>query len=222
MIDFYTAPTPNCHKVSILLEELDIPYQTHSVDLGNNEQKDPDFLAINPNGRVPAIVDPQLNHQGMFESGAILIYLAEKHQRFLATDPAPRAKTLQWLMFQMAGVGPMQGQANVFYRYTPEKIPYAINRYQNEGRRLYEVLDQQLAQHEYIAGEYSIADMATYPWVQAASWSGINTEGLDHLQRWADTLTARPAVQRGMEVPFKLDMSNADEIAKLAQKLLNK
>ena len=218
MIEFYTAPTPNCHKVSILLEELSLPYKVNLISLSENDQKKPAFLAINPNGRVPAIVDTKLDNQAVFESGAILIYLAEQYQQgqtFLSSEPKKRATILQWLMFQMAGVGPMQGQANVFYRYADQKIPYAIERYQNECRRLYQVLNQQLADQTFIAGDYSIADMATYPWVKMASWAGINTEGLGHLQNWLARMADRPAVQKGMAVPFKVDLeSQQSSIAK--------
>lgn len=225
MIEFYTAPTPNCHKVSILLEELSLPYNAHYVSLPDSEQKKPSFIAINPNGRVPAIVDTHLDNLSLFESGAILVYLAEQYQRdqcFLATEPKARAITMQWLMLQMSGIGPMQGQANVFYRYTEQKIPYAIERYQNESRRLYQVLDTQLATQDFIAGDYSIADMATYPWVTMADWAGINTGGLKHLQNWLDRMAERPAVQKGMAVPFKVDLSGQQPtIAKQGQSLLN-
>lgn len=225
MIEFYTAPTPNCHKVSILLEELSLPYEIHYVSLTDDDQKQPTFLALNPNGRVPVIIDNDFDNQAIFESGAILIHLAEQYQQdqqFLATEPKTRATIMQWLMFQMSGVGPMQGQANVFYRYAEQKIPYAIDRYQNECRRLYQVLDKQLTDQAYIAGDYSIADMATYPWIKMADWAGINTEGFDHLQRWLDRLDQRPAVQKGMAVPFKVDLSEQQtNIPKQGQGLLN-
>lgn len=201
MIDLYTAATPNGHKVSIALEELNLPYTVHALDLGKLDQKQPNFLAINPNGRIPAIVDRSADNFVVFESGAILIYLAEKTGRFLPHDAKGRSQVLQWLMFQMGGVGPMMGQANVFFRYFPEKIPAAIERYQNESRRLLTVLDTHLANHEYLAGDYSIADMATWPWARIAAWGGISTEGLNHLQRWIDAIAARPAAQRGINVP---------------------
>jgi glutathione S-transferase len=212
MITLYTAPTPNGHKVSIALEELAIPYKTVGIDLGKTVQKEPWFLAINPNGRIPAIVDHDAGDFPVFESGAILLYLAEKDGsgRLLPKDPKARSRVIQWLMFQMGGVGPMQGQANVFFRYFPEKIPAAISRYQNETRRLYTVLDGQLAQHEYLAGEYSLADIATYPWVRIHGWAGVEIDGLDHLKRWIDAIAARPAVQRGLAVPQPVDFESAE------------
>jgi GST-like protein len=163
MIDLYTAATPNGHKVSIALEELGLAYETHILSFDKQEQKAPEFLKINPNGRIPAIVDRDNDHFAVFESGAILLYLAEKTGRLLPADVKGRSTVIQWLMFQMGGVGPMQGQANVFYRYFPEKLPSAIERYQHETRRLYQVLDGRLAQVEYLAGDYTIADIATYP-----------------------------------------------------------
>jgi GSH-dependent disulfide-bond oxidoreductase len=209
MIDLYTAATPNGHKVSIALEELNLPYQVVNLDLGKLEQKQPAFLQINPNGRIPAIVDHGADDFAIFESGAILVYLAEKTGRFMPHDAKGRSIVMQWLMFQMGGVGPMMGQANVFFRYFPEKIPAAIERYQNESRRLLTVLDARLADHEYLAGEYSIADMATWPWARIHAWGGISIDGLDHLQRWIKQVGARPAVLRGMEVPAKPAASEA-------------
>ena len=200
MIDLYTAATPNGHKISIALEELGLPYRVHALSFEQKEQKSPEFLRINPNGRIPAIVDDGF---AVFESGAILIYLAEKTGRLLPGDARGRSLALQWLMFQMGGVGPMQGQANVFFRYFPEKLPGAIERYQNETRRLYEVLDRRLGEAEYLAGDYSIADIATYPWVRVHDWAGVAVEGLDHLQRWMAALAARPAVRRGLQVPVR-------------------
>jgi len=201
MIELYTAPTPNGRKVSIALEEMALPYTVHAVDLVAGEQKTPEFLAINPNGRIPAIVDREAGDFAVFESGAILMWLAEKSGRFLPAEPGARSVVLQWLFFQAGGVGPMQGQANVFYRYAPEKIPYAIERYQREVRRLYEVYDQRLAQQPFLAGDYSIADMATWPWIISHDWSGVPVDGLEHLQRWLAEVGERPAVQRGMNVP---------------------
>ena len=201
MIELFTSPTPNGHKVSIALEEMELPYTVRPISLGDNEQKQPWFLALNPNGRIPAIVDHDEGDFAVFESGAILIYLAEKTGKLLPKDAKSRSRVLQWLMFQMGGVGPMMGQANVFFRYAPEKIPYAIDRYQRESRRLLEVLDGQLAKGEFLAGDYSIADIATYPWVKIHDWSGVSTEGLPHLRRWLDVVGARPAVQRGLAVP---------------------
>lgn len=201
MIDLYTAPTPNGWKASVTLEELELPYETHAIDLSKGQQKQPWYLAINPNGRIPAIVDRELGGTAIFESGAIMIHLAEKTGRLLPTAPAPRARVLSWLMFQMGGVGPMMGQANVFFRYFPEKIQPAIDRYQGEVRRLFGVLDARLAEHEYLAGDYSIADIANWAWVRTHKWSGVDVEGLPHLQRWMAQLAARPACQRGIEVP---------------------
>ncbi|NGX17383.1 glutathione S-transferase N-terminal domain-containing protein [Wenzhouxiangella sp. XN24] len=201
MIDLYTAPTPNGRKVSIALEEMGVPYTVHAVDLAAGEQKTPAFLAINPNGRIPAIVDREAGDFPVFESGAILLWLAEKSGRFLPSEAQPRSVVMQWLFFQVGGVGPMQGQANVFYRYAEEKIPFAIERYQREVRRLFEVYDRHLAEHEFLGGEYSIADMATWPWIVTHDWSGVSVDGLAHLQRWLDVIGARPAVQRGMDVP---------------------
>ena len=225
MIDLYTSPTPNGWKASCTLEELEIPYEVHPIDLGKNVQKEDWFLRINPNGRIPASVDRDADDFAVFESGACLIYLAEKSGSFLPTDLEGRSLVMQWLMFQMGGVGPMQGQANVFFRYAPEKIQFAIDRYQNETRRLYEVLDGRLAEAEYLAGDYSIADMATWSWVSLAGWAGIETADLAHLTRWIDAIAARPAVQRGRNVPqTEIDIADADpdEIAKTAQKMLQR
>jgi glutathione S-transferase len=178
MIDLFTAPTPNGWKASIALEELGLPYTVRPLREG-------DFA--------------------VFESGAILIYLAEKTGRLLPTERRARSEAIQWLMFQMGGIGPMQGQANVFFRYAPEKIPYAIDRYQGETRRLYEVLDGRLRDHEYLAGDYSIADIATWPWVRIHPWAGVSSDGLPHLARWIDAVAARPACQRGVAVPGEID-----------------
>ncbi len=201
MIKLYTAATPNGHKVSVLLEELGASYEVHHLNLRELEQKEDWFLAINPNGRIPAIVDTDSNDFAVFESGAILIYLAEKFDMFLPSEPNKRSQVLQWLMFQMGGIGPMQGQANVFFRYAPEKIPYAVERYQSETLRLYGVLNQQLEGREYLVDEVSIADFATYPWVIAYAWAGLSIDELPHLQRWLNTMTARPGVKRGMNIP---------------------
>ena len=213
MIDLYTAATPNGHKVSIALEELGLPYSLRVLDLSANEQKEPWFLAINPNGRIPAIVDHDEGDFAVFESGAILIYLAEKTGRLMPQDAKGRSRVLQWLMFQMGGVGPMMGQANVFFRYLPEKIPLAIDRYQGEVRRLFGVLDGQLAKHEYLAGDYSIADIATWPWVYSHGWSGVPLDDFPNLRRWLEQIRARPAVERGLQRPplkMKLDVSSED------------
>ncbi len=201
MIDLYTAATPNGHKASCTLEELEIPYEIHAVDLSALEQKKPDFLRLNPNGRIPVIVDRSEGDLPVFESGAIMLYLAEKAGRLLPADRRGRARAISWLMFQMGGIGPMMGQANVFFRYFPEKIQPAIDRYQNESRRLFEVLDAQLAQSEWLAGEYSIADIANWCWTRTHRWSGVSVDGLENLQRWMDALKQRPALRRGVEVP---------------------
>lgn len=224
MIKLYTSATPNGQKVSIFLEEAGIPYEVHPISLGKGEQKEPWFLKINPNGRIPAILDPEEGDLPIFESGAILIYLAEKYRCFLPTERRSRSEVLQWLMFQMGGIGPMQGQAGVFLRYVPEKIPYAIERYSRETRRLYEVLEGRLADRPFLAGEISIADFATYPWLAAHGWSGISVEGLPHLQRWMASLAQRPGVQRGMAVPRPVDLSrkeDQDSIVEQARKILS-
>jgi GST-like protein len=201
MIDLYSAATPNGHKASIALEELALPYTLHTLDLQQNQQKEPWFLAINPNGRIPAIVDRAEDNFAVFESGAILIYLAEKTGQLMPRDAKGRSKVMQWLMFQMGGIGPMMGQANVFYRYFPEKLQPAIDRYQGESRRLFHVLDRQLKDHEYLAGDYSIADIANWAWVRTHDWSGVSVDGLPHLQRWLEAIRARPAVQKGLQMP---------------------
>jgi GST-like protein len=217
MIDLYTAATPNGHKVSIVLEELGLPYTVHALSFDKKEQKSADFLKINPNGRIPAIVDRANGDFAVFESGAILIYLAEQTGKLMPSDPKGRSLVLQWLMFQMGGIGPMQGQANVFFRYFPEKLQGAIDRYQHETRRLYEVLDTRLQSVEFLAGEYSIADIATFPWVRGYEWSGVSVEGLTALQRWMATLEARPAVQRGLQIPIRADEAS---VIKGAQAML--
>ncbi len=201
MIDLYTAATPNGHKVSIALEELGLPYTLKVLNLSEGEQRHPDYLKINPNGRIPAIVDHEAGGFEVFESGAILIYLAEKTGRLMPTDVQGRSRVLQWLMFQMGGIGPMMGQANVFFRYFPEKIPAAIDRYQGECKRLFRVLDGHLEHHEYLAGDYSIADIANWAWVRTHRWSGVDMDDLPHLKRWRNAIRARPAVQRGIEQP---------------------
>jgi GSH-dependent disulfide-bond oxidoreductase len=213
MIDLYTAPTPNGYKASITLEELELPYTLHRVDLAAGEQKQPWFLEINPNGRIPAIVDRAEGDFAVFESGAIMIYLAEKAGALLPTDAKGRSGVIQWLMFQMGGLGPMMGQANVFTRYFPEQIPSVIDRYRREGRRLLEVLDRRLADHEYLAGDYSIADIANFAWARTHEWPGISVEGLGNLKRWLDSIAARPAVERGL-VPPRTDDQQALKTAR--------
>ena len=222
MIDFYTAPTPNGFKVSIMLEEQKLPYNVISVELEKKEQKKTEYLKLNPNGRIPTIVDRDNGYFSVFESGAILIYLAEKSGLFMPADPKGRSIVLQWLMFQMGGVGPMQGQAHVFYRYAPEKIEYAIERYQKETMRLYSVLNTQLKDYEYLAGDLSIADIATWPWVRGYQWAGLEIEELPHLQRWLDVLAERPAFQKGIEVPYKVDRSTttAEQARERGEKIL--
>ncbi|PRQ62985.1 glutathione S-transferase family protein [Vibrio sp. V01_P9A10T6] len=219
MIELYTAATPNGQKISIALEEMGLPYKVNAFDLSTNQQKEPEFTAINPNGRIPAIVDKANDDFPVFESGAILLYLAEKTGKFLPVDPKARSQVIQWLMFQMGGVGPMMGQANVFFRYFPEKIQPAIDRYQKEGRRLFEVMDSQLEHHRYLAGdEYTIADIATWPWVRIYEWSGINIDGLEHLQRWLAEIAQRPAVIKGLTVPppsQESDEQRAERIQKM-------
>ena len=226
MIDLYTAPTPNGWKASVTLEELELPYATHFVNIAEGEQKKPEYLRINPNGRIPTIVDRDADDFAVFESGAIMIYLAEKTGRLLPTDAKGRSRVIQWLMFQMGGVGPMMGQANVFFRYLPEKIQPAIDRYQNEGRRLFEVLDGHLAHNEWLAGDFSIADIANWCWVRTYRWSGINVEGLSHLARWRNAIKDRPACRRGVEVPFVLpgadDKTAADAFAEDARKIVQR
>ena len=226
-IDLYTAPTPNGWKASVTLEELAIPYHVIPVNLGAGEQKEPGFLAINPNGRIPAIVDHDEGGLAVFESGALMIHLAEKAGRLLPTARAPRARVLSWLMFQMGGLGPMMGQANVFYRYFPEKIQPAIDRYQNESRRLLEVLDGQLRGSEWLADDFSIADIANWCWARTWKWSGLSIDGLPGLSRWLDAMHERPGCQRGIEVPVKVanlldDPKNAESFAREARKMLQK
>jgi len=221
MIDLYTAATPNGHKVSIALEELGLPYSLRVLDLSANEQKEPWFLALNPNGRIPAIVDHDEGDFAVFESGAILIYLAEKTGRLMPQDAKGRSRVLQWLMFQMGGIGPMMGQANVFFRYFPEKIQPAIDRYQGEVKRLFRVLDGQLARNEYLAGDYSIADIANWAWVRTHNWSGVAIDELPNLARWRDQIRARPAVQRGIEMPpssFDRDGDSEEQAKAFAEK----
>ncbi len=219
MIDLYTSHTPNGYKVSILLEELKLPYNIISVDLGKMDQKKPKFLKLNPNGKIPIIVDHDNEHFKVFESGAILIYLAEKCDKFLPSDAKEKSIVLQWLMFQMGSIGPMQGQAHVFLRYAPTKIEYAIERYQRETMRLYSVLDDQLKKNQFLAGDFSIADIATWPWVKRHIWAGLEINHLTNLLRWLQDLSQRNAFKKGIEVPYKLDKAklskeNATEIGK--------
>jgi glutathione S-transferase/GST-like protein len=219
MIDLYTAPTPNGWKASIALEELELPYAAHFINILEGEQKKPWFVAINPNGRIPALIDRGADNFAVFESGAILIYLAEKTGRLMPTDKKGRSLVLQWLMFQMGGVGPMMGQTNVFFRYFPEKIQPAIDRYQNETRRLFCVLNAHLQDHEFLAGDYSIADIANWSWVRTHKWSGVEVDELPGLQRWLKQIAARPAAQKGITVPYEIktmDHGEGDEAKQLA------
>lgn len=200
MIDLYTFTTPNGRKASIMLEEVGLPYNVYKIDITKNEQFTPEYVAINPNSKIPAIID-QDTGMTVFESGAILIYLAEKAGKFLPTEQKQRYQVLEWLMLQMGSVGPMFGQLNHFKKFAPEKIEYAIARYEKETLRLYGVLDQQLANNQFICGDYSIADIATYPWVAIYEFQGLTLDEHPHLKRWVEMLQLRPALQRGMAVP---------------------
>jgi GST-like protein len=203
MIHLYTWATPNGKKASIMLEEVALPYEVHPVDLREGDQLKPEYLAINPNNKIPAIIDtdgPGGKPFTLFESGAILMYLAEKSGKLWPADLRRRYTVIQWLMFQMGGVGPMFGQANYFYRLE-EKVPYAIERFRKEALRLYNVLDKELGQRGFLAGEYSIADIATYPWVWRHEMHHVKLEDFPNVKRWYDTISQRPAVQRGMEIP---------------------
>jgi glutathione S-transferase len=206
MIELFTAATPNGWKASITLEELALPYKVRRIDFEKREQKEPWYLKLNPNGRIPTIVDHDNGGFAVFESGALMIYRAEKAGKLLPTDVTGRSLVIQWLMFQMGGIGPMMGQANVLYRYAPERIPYAIERYQREVRRLFEVLESRLKDNEFLAGDYSIADIANWSWVRGYKWSGVTLDGLPSLARWLDAIAKRPAVKRGVDVPEPVDL----------------
>ncbi|PCJ36668.1 MAG: glutathione S-transferase [Alphaproteobacteria bacterium] len=226
MIDLYTAATPNGHKISVALEEMGLDYTLHPIDLSGGEQKTPEFLALNPNGRIPAIVDRDVagdverdnDDLVIFESGAILIYLAEKTGMLMPTDIRGRMDVMQWLMFQMGGVGPMQGQAHVFFRYFPEKIQAVIDRYQNETKRLYTVLDRQLKHKDYLAGAgrgaYSIADIANWTWVRSYDWAGVAIDDLPHLKAWLGRIAARPAAEKGINTPAPIGGKKTAEAGK--------
>jgi GSH-dependent disulfide-bond oxidoreductase len=204
MIELYTWGTPNGRKASIMLEEVGLAYEVHTVNIGKGEQFKPDYLVLNPNGKIPTIVDregPGGKPISVFESGAILIYLAEKTGKFLAAEPRARLQALEWLMFQMGGVGPMFGQAHHFLRQAPEQIPYAMERYAKEARRLYGVMERRLGSAAYFAGDYSIADIATFPWVSRHEWHRVDLGEFPNVQRWYQAIAARPAVERGMRVP---------------------
>jgi GST-like protein len=225
MIHLYTSSTPNGHKVSCMLEAIEMPYEIHSVNLGEGDQRKPDFLKISPNGRIPAIVDTDNDDLSIFESGAIMLYLAEKSGKLIPSDIKGRAKVIEWLMFQMGGIGPMMGQANVFSRYFPEKIQPAIDRYQNESRRLFEVLDVQLSKNEWLAGEYSIADIANWCWVRTHNWSGVSLEGLEYLEKWKNKMYDQPGMLKGTKVPVDIggllnDDKDQKEFIKNAQKMV--
>ena len=213
-IDLYTAATPNGYKVSIALEEFKLSYNVINIDLSKNVQKEEWFLKLNPNGRIPVL---KYNNDIIFESGAILYYLAERHKKLIPNSRKKKLEVLQWLMFQMSGVGPMQGQANVFFRYLEKKIPTAISRYQNECRRLYEVLDKQLKGRRWICGEYSIADIANWSWVRIYFWSGINIDGLDNLQKWMKRMEKRPACIKGIEIPKR---ESSKKVVKNVRKMI--
>ena len=205
MIELYTSPTPNGYKTSVALEELEIPYNVHVVNLMSGDQKKPEFLKLNPNGRIPVIVDTDNDNLAIMESGAQLIYLAENAGKLLPTEAKARANVMQWLMFQMGGIGPMMGQANVFFRYWPgDPVQPAIDRYQNEGRRLFEVMETRLKDNEFLADDYSIADIANWCWVRTYRWSGIKIDGLDGLQRWMKMMEDRPACKKGVSVPVDI------------------
>jgi GST-like protein len=204
VIDLYTWSTPNGRKVSIMLEETALPYKVHAINIGQNDQFKPEFIKLNPNSKIPAIVDPDGpdgEPMAMMESGAILVYLAGKTGKFLPASTRGKYEALQWLMFQMGGVGPIFGQVHHFLRAAKEAVPYAIERYTRETQRLYGVLDARLKDRDYLAGEYSIADIATYPWVARYEWHKTDLNAYPHVKRWFDAISARPAVQRGMKVP---------------------
>ncbi|WP_041558817.1 glutathione S-transferase family protein [Novosphingobium sp. PP1Y] len=205
MLELLTSETPNGWKTTIMLEELGVAYKVRPISLTDREQKEEWYLGLNPNGRIPTLIDHDVETEGgsfaVFESGAILIYLAEKFDRFLPKFITGRSEAIQWVMWQMSGLGPMMGQATVFNRYFDEKLPSVIDRYTRESRRLFEVMDRRLADREFLAGDYSIADIACFPWVRGRDWACIDMDGLSHLQRWFDTVAARPAVQRGLLIP---------------------
>lgn len=217
MIDLYTSPTPNGHKVSIALEEMQLDYNVINVDLRAGDQKTPAYLKLNPNGRIPTIVDRDNDDFVVFESGAIMMYLGDLSGKFFPTDVKVRSQVIQWLMFQMGGVGPMMGQANVFVRYMPEKIQPAIDRYQTEVKRLFTVLDTHLADNEYLAKDYSIADIANWAWVRTHKWPEVDIDDLPNLNRWVNTISERPAAKAGIEVPTKIDI---EEILKSAKAIV--
>ena len=221
MIKLYTTPSPNCQKVAIMLEETGLPYETQEIALLKGEQKKPAYTVVNPNARVPAIFDSDTDLT-LWDSGAILIYLADKTNRFLPESATQRALTIQWLMFQMSGIGPSQGGAHVFSRYVPDKIPWVIERFRRETLRLYSVLEDQLSSADYLAGEYSVADMAVYPWVRMHGWAGVSVDGLDRLQNWCQRVAERAAVERTKSY-YEPDMSiyEGEEFDKSTHHILN-
>jgi GSH-dependent disulfide-bond oxidoreductase len=218
-ITLYTAATPNGHKAAIMLEELGVPYNMVHINLMKGDQRKPEYVKLNPNGRIPTIVDHENGDFAVFESGAILIYLAEKYGKFLPKDVKGRSNVIQWVMFQMGGIGPMQGQANVFFRYLPEKIQIAIDRYQHETKRLYRILETRLEGRDYLCDEYSIADIASWPWVKIHKWAGVEVDDLPNVQAWLARIGERPAVQRGVAVPGS---AKADDIVKAAQAIVQR
>ncbi len=211
MIDLYTWATPNGWKASSTLEELGLEYTLNPIDITAGAQKEPDYVAINPNGRIPTIVDHDAGDFAVFESGAIMMYLAEKTGRLMPTDAKGRSEVVQWLMFQVGGLGPMQGQANVFYRYFPEKIPVVIDRYQNETKRLLTVLDTRLAESEYLTKDYSIADISHWAWARIHNWAGVAIDDLPNLQRWLAQLEAREALAKGVRIPHETNYDKPDD-----------
>ncbi|WP_395376988.1 glutathione S-transferase family protein [Marinicella sp. W31] len=217
MITLYTAATPNGWKITTMMAELELEYELVAVNLGENEQKQPEFLKMNPNGRIPVIVDHEAGDFVVFESGAILWYLAEKYQQFIPSDVQQKSEVLQWLMFQMSGVGPMMGQANVFFRYFPEKIPSVISRFQTEVQRLFGVLDERLKDREYLVGDYSIADIAHWCWVHTHHWSGVELTPYENLSAWKERIAARKAVQKGISLPMKV---SKEDVKKAGQKII--
>ena len=210
MIELYTDSTPNGWKASVMLEEIELKYQCKHVDILKGDQKEEWFLKICPNGRIPAIIDKENNDLAIFESGAILLYLGEKTGKLLPQESRAKSQVVQWLMFQMGGIGPMMGQSNVFFRYFPEKLPAVIQRYQNECRRLFEVLDRQLENRDYLCGEYSIADIANWCWVRIHQWGGSDISSLDNLLGWINRMEQRPACKKGVCVPHEIDFSELE------------
>ena len=219
MIELYTAPTPNGWKASIALEEMRLPYTVKPINLMGGDQRKPGYLKINPNGRIPAIVDKDNDNFAVFESGAILIYLAEKTGKLLPKNVKGRSQVIQWIMFQMGGIGPMQGQANVFFRYWDKKIPEVIERYHKETKRLYRVLETRLQGREYLCDKYTIADIANFTWVHIHSWAGVAVDDLPNVQAWLARMRKRPAVQKGLGVPGKVD---AETILKASKQVVLK